>query len=202
MAFPNRVLVGGDLVERLYHHCLRLDWGTVPPPRLLGVAPEHPQLLVGDAVFKNRLYHIERHLLVAQAVQRERDVRLRLAIADLHPMLLCLFNEVVKRLFVCLANGTIFQIKTPAIEVECDGRVEVIVIERLVLDDAFVAFLDPVIESAKRLDRLVDRHALYAQMAQTSKACGDIQGNVITGAATGEPWPTAVVVLSAAKLLE
>ena len=77
-----------------------------------------------------------------------------------------------------------------------------VAVERLVLDDAVVAFFDPVVEPTKRLERLGDRHALDAEMAQPRKAGGDVEGDVVVASAAGHPRPAAVGVLRAGKLLE
>ena len=117
-------------------------------------------------------------------------------------MLVCLAGEVVERPLVRLANGPILQIKTPAIKIERDGRIEIVIFLRLVLDDAVVPFCNPVVEPAKCFDRLANRHVLDAEMAQPRKAGRDVQRDVVVAAAARHPRPAAVGVLRAGKLLK
>ena len=200
LAVLDRLRVIHHFVERLDHERLRLDRRAVPPPRRLGVAPEHPHLLILDGEFLDGFHDALRRRLVAEARERNREMSLRLAI-QLQPELARLAEEVIHGLLVLRRDRFFADEKAAAIEVKRDRRAEVIVLFFAVLQNLAVRFFDPAVERTERLHR-GRRVNFHAEMPQPAEARRDVERDVFVAVSAGEPRPHAVAVLHLAELAQ
>ena len=202
LAFAHGLLVLGNFVKHLDHHGLSLDRCAVPPPRVLGVAPEHAEFLGGETMLEDRRDDVGRRFLVGEPMQRDADVRLGLAVAQRQPILFALTDKVVECSLVRGRDRLVFQVKTAAVKVERDGLGEVVFVQISLALESVVPLLNPVIEPDQCLDREADVHVLDSEMPQSCKAGGDVEGDVIVAAAAGHPWPATVRILRLGELVE
>ncbi len=180
---------------------MRFDRRAIPPPRILCVAPEHTHLLVRDTPFLERDHDVLRRLFVAEAFQRDRHVRFRLAAIQLEPIRASLPKEVFHRFLLWSGDWLVVQEKAPAVQVECDRRGEVIVFQLAAFHDPSILLVNPGIESCERFHRSghID---VGAEVPQTSEASGDVKRDIVVRPTAGEPGPRSVSLLKFAQFAQ
>src|SRR4051812_30261057 len=96
-----------------------------PGPGHFGFAPKHAHFVIADGSFLDRFHDPGRRLLVAEAMQGESEVPLRLATSQLQPKLAPLAEEKIDGLAMVFGDRPIIEEEAAAVQVERDGRAEV-----------------------------------------------------------------------------
>ena len=194
LAVINRLGIGIDVAESLDHHRLRLDRRLPPPPAFaFDVLPEHPLLFGDHRMFLQRAGDQGRHFLVAEAMQRERDMGAGHPAAERGPVLARLAGEVVEGDLAAGIERLVLEEEGPQVELERDRLVEVLLVAVL-RTDVLVALGHRGIERSQRFQSRGDV-GFHAQRPQAREAGGDVARDVGVAATAGEPRPQAIATL-------
>src|SRR5213078_1649742 len=96
---------------------------------------------------------------------------LRLAVGQGEPELTRLGDEVIDGFLVFPVNRPVFKEKAPAVQVQRDGRREMILLFPTAGENVTVGFIDPVVQPAQRANRRAEVD-VRAEVAEAPKTGG------------------------------
>ncbi len=103
-----------------------------------------------------------------------------------------LAEPVVQGLLVLGGDRLIGQEEAAAVEVEGDGRAEVVLVLVAVREDVADTSRPSTVQSVQGLDCATDVEVADAEVTQAAETGGDVERDVLIAAAAREPGPQAV----------
>ena len=174
----------------------------MPPPGQFLVPPEHAHFLVAHRTLLERSHDGFGGLVIlAEALQGEGHVPLRLAVAQLEPILLGLSQVVVHCLLGVGVDLLLLEKETAPVKIKSDGGGHMIILLLSVLENVSVGLVDPIVQTIERLDGEGGIY-VHPEVPQPAEARRDVEGNVVVSASAREPRPGSVAQLHLPELFE